>query len=171
LRLEEQINTKSLFSITIFFSAHQKKVTGCIFSQQTEVLIACGADKYITWHWTQNGQRLSGYLCNSPPTCLQYPLFGFLLIVCCDITYLDFFVKHLKFRIRELSRKVYMFYFKIKFLTIYRKSIGSDYTGCYFLVVVQKVAIVPFYILLNLQVQIFQSGLNLSSAIKCKLKL
>ena len=58
----------------LFFPAHQKSVTGCVFSHKTKVLVCCGEDRYITWHWTENGQRLGGYLASSSLTSLQYPL-------------------------------------------------------------------------------------------------
>nr|NP_001071921.1 zinc finger protein [Ciona intestinalis]BAE93316.1 zinc finger protein [Ciona intestinalis] len=54
------------------YLAHQKQVTGCIFTHQNEVLVVCGKDKYITWHWTKNGQRFGGYQTPSQPMCLQY---------------------------------------------------------------------------------------------------
>jgi len=54
------------------YLAHSKPITGCIYSNDTEVLVACGKDRYITWHGTKNGQRFAGYQTKANPTCLQY---------------------------------------------------------------------------------------------------
>lgn len=54
------------------YEAHQKQVTACVFAIEKEILVSCGKDRLITWHYTQNGQRLGQFQTPSVPLCIQF---------------------------------------------------------------------------------------------------
>lgn len=56
------------------YFAHTKQVTSCVFGAEKEILVSCGRDRFIVWHWTQNGQKMGSYQTPSNPTCLQFDI-------------------------------------------------------------------------------------------------
>lgn len=54
------------------YLAHQKQVTSLAFGVEKEILVSCAKDRWITWHWTQNGQKMGAHQVPSVPLCLQY---------------------------------------------------------------------------------------------------
>lgn len=59
------------------YMAHSKEVTDVVFGVEKELLVSCGKDRWITWHFTQNGQKMGAHQVSSVPLCLQFDIKSF----------------------------------------------------------------------------------------------
>lgn len=53
------------------YLAHQARVTGVWYTQQSEWILSCGRDKLFSFHSTDSTRRLGGYTFESMCTALQ----------------------------------------------------------------------------------------------------
>jgi len=55
------------------YLAHQGRVTGIVFTPETEWVLSIGRDKLFQLHSSETGQKLGSYQTDAWYTALQYP--------------------------------------------------------------------------------------------------
>jgi len=55
------------------YLAHQGRVTGIVFTSETEWVLSIGRDKLFQLHSSETGQKLGSYQTDAWYTALQYP--------------------------------------------------------------------------------------------------